>query len=78
MNDMHDVWAHPQLQARAPLDRGGHAGGPIPALLPPGAADAFEPRMDAVPALGQHTDSILESLGWSRTEIQALQREGAI
>ncbi len=78
MNDMHDVWLHPQLKARARWTEVQTPSGPIPALLPPGQTDAFEPRMDAVPGLGQHTDSILESLGWSRTEIQTLKREGAI
>ena len=35
MNDMHDVWEHPQLR-RATLDRGRDAGGAVSALLPPG------------------------------------------
>ena len=52
--------------------------GPIPALLPPGAGDAFAPCMNPVPALGQHTEAILGSLGWSHDKIQNLRREGAI
>jgi itaconate CoA-transferase len=78
MNDMHDVWQHPQLKARGRWTEVGTPAGPIPALLPPGATDAFTPCMNPVPALGQHTEAILESLGWSSVEIQTLKREGAI
>jgi itaconate CoA-transferase len=78
MNDMHDVWQHPQLKARARWTEVGTPAGPIPALLPPGATDAFAPCMNPVPALGQHTEAILGSLGWSSERIQALEREGAI
>ena len=78
MNDMHEVWQHPQLQARRRWTEVATPGGAIPALLPPGATNAFAPRMDAVPALGQHTDAILAELGWSAAAIDALRREGAI
>jgi len=78
MNDMHEVWQHPQLQARRRWTEVATPGGPIPALLPPGAIDAFAPRMDAVPALGEHTQAILAGLGWSEDAIHALRREGAI
>jgi itaconate CoA-transferase len=60
MNDMHDVWEHPQLARHAGAGpRSIRPAGPIPALLPPGEVDAFTPRMDAVPALGEHSDAIL-------------------
>jgi itaconate CoA-transferase len=78
MNDMQDVWKHPQLQARGRWTEVDTPTGPIPALLPPGDTDAFSPRMDAVPGLGQHTDSILVGLGWDRSDIQALRTAGAI
>ena len=78
MNDMHDVWKHPQLEARGRWTQVGTPTGPVPALLPPGDTDAFTPRMDAVPGLGQHTDSILAELGWSSADIEALHSAGAI
>jgi itaconate CoA-transferase len=78
MNHMHDVWQHAQLKARGRWTEVGTPVGPIPALLPPGATDAFTPCMNPVPALGQHTEAILGSLGWSSAEIQTLKREGAI
>ena len=37
----------------------GTPAGPMPALLPPGMPRGVEPRMDPVPALGEHTDAIL-------------------
>ncbi|HPO19700.1 MAG TPA: CaiB/BaiF CoA-transferase family protein [Rubrivivax sp.] len=78
MNDMHDVWEHPQLRARGRWTEVATPAGPIPALLPPGAVDAFTPRMDAVPALGQHTDAILGELGWDAAAIKRLREAGAI
>ncbi len=78
MNDMHEVWQHPQLRARGRWTEVATPAGPIPALLPPGAVDAFTPRMDAVPALGQHTDAILGELGWDAAAIERLRQAGAI
>jgi itaconate CoA-transferase len=34
--------------------------------------------MDAVPALGQHTDSILAGLGYGTEQLAALHAEGAV
>ena len=48
------------------------------ALLPPGRSDAFDYRMDAVPAVGQHTDAILRELGRGDADIAALRASGAI
>ena len=78
VNDMHDVWAHPQLQARSRWTQVGTSAGPIPALLPPGANSDFAPRMDAVPALGEHSDAILSSLGYTPDAIKQLRQSGVI
>lgn len=78
VNAMHDVWQHPQLAARGCWTEVPTPAGPIPALLPPGRSDAWTPRIDAVPALGEHTDAILRELGWSAEGIAALRREGAV
>ena len=77
MNDMHDVWQHPQLAARRRWTEVATPAGPIPALLPPGTVDAYTPRMDAVPALGQHTDAILGDLGWDAAAIGRLRQLAA-
>jgi itaconate CoA-transferase len=78
VNDMHDVWKHPQLQARKRWREVESPAGPIPALLPPGSWEEGEPRMDGVPALGQHTDAILSDLGYSQGEIASLRAAKAI
>jgi len=78
MNDMHDVWQHPQLQARARWTQVGTEAGPIPALLPPGTSNTFSPRMADVPALGEHTSAILRELGRSDTDIESLRSAGVV
>ena len=78
MNDMHDVWSHPQLEARGRWTEVATPAGPIPALLPPGFSASFSPRMDAVPALGQHTEAILAELGRTPADISALRLARAI
>ena len=78
VNTMRDVWAHPQLKARERWVSVATPGGAMPALLPPGVPASFEPRMDAVPALGQHTDAVLAELGFSAHEITQLHSEAAV
>jgi crotonobetainyl-CoA:carnitine CoA-transferase CaiB-like acyl-CoA transferase len=78
MNDMAGLWAHPQLKARQRWREVGSPAGSIPALLPPGRNSAFEYRMDEVPRVGQHTQSILRELGLSDAELQALRDANAI
>jgi crotonobetainyl-CoA:carnitine CoA-transferase CaiB-like acyl-CoA transferase len=78
VNTMHDVWAHPQLKARDRWRDVGTSAGTVPALLPPGSWEEGAPRMDAVPALGEHTDAILGSLGYSADRIATLRAEKAI
>ena len=75
VNTMVDVWAHPQLQARGRWTEINTPAGPVPALLPPGCTEA---RMDAVPALGQHSEAVLAGLGFDAAQIDALRRVGAI
>jgi itaconate CoA-transferase len=78
VNDMHDLWQHEQLQARGRWVQIDSPAGKLPALLPPGLPSDVEPRMDAVPALGQHTHGILAGLGYSSKEIARLEAERAI
>ncbi|WP_213955465.1 CaiB/BaiF CoA-transferase family protein [Variovorax sp. dw_954] len=78
MNDMRDVWNHAQLQARGRWTQVETPTGPVPSLLPPGQSEAFSPRMDAVPALGQHTASILAELGFSPDAIETMRSAKAI
>jgi crotonobetainyl-CoA:carnitine CoA-transferase CaiB-like acyl-CoA transferase len=49
----------------------------VQALLPPGVNSAFDYRMEAVPAVGEHSEAILAELGWSAERIRALYAEEA-
>jgi itaconate CoA-transferase len=78
MNDMHDLWDHEQLKARDRWVPVGTTVGPVPALKPPGRSTAFEPRMDAVPGVGEQTDVILKELGFDATAIEAMRAAKAV
>ena len=78
VNAMRDVWTHAQLKARERWVQVRTPAGPVPALLPPGLPNNFEPRMDAVPALGEHSSAILAELGYGDAEIERLRAEQAI
>ena len=62
LNDMAGLWAHPQLRARACWTTVDSPVGELPALLPPARNSGFDYRIDAVPAVGQHTEAILREL----------------
>jgi itaconate CoA-transferase len=66
VNDMHDLWNHPQLKARKRWVTVNTPAGPIPALLPPGANKSFDYRMDAIPDVGEHNAAIIAELGLKR------------
>ena len=78
VNDMHAVWAHPQLRARNRWREVDTPAGRVPALLPPGSWEDGAPRMDPVPALGAHTDAILTALGYSPERIGELRTAEAL
>ncbi|WP_223527405.1 CaiB/BaiF CoA transferase family protein [Pseudomonas sp. BF-B-26] len=78
VNDMQGVWDHPQLQARDRWREVETSVGIVPSLIPPGSNSAFEPRMDAVPGLGQHTEQVLKELGLGTERIEEMRAAGAI
>ena len=78
MNDMREVWEHAQLAARSRWADVDTPAGKIKAMLPPGMPDSFEPRMDPIPAVGQHTDAILGELGYDKAAIAGLRAGGVI
>ena len=72
------LWQHPQLQARERWTSVQTPAGPVPALLPPAQNNRYSARMDAVPALGQHTDALLAELGCDSARIAALHSTGVV
>ncbi|WP_222316114.1 CaiB/BaiF CoA transferase family protein [Streptomyces cavourensis] len=79
LNTVADVAAHPQLAARDRWREVESPVGPLRALLPPiTLPGGAEPRMGAVPALGEHTDALLRALGMTDGQTAALRRDGVI
>jgi itaconate CoA-transferase len=78
VNDMPGLWAHPQLAARGRWTEVDSPAGPIAALLPPALPAGVDPRMDAIPALGEHTHAILRELGFDEEVIARLRSAQAI
>jgi itaconate CoA-transferase len=78
MNDMHEVWEHAQLKERRRWVAIDTPAGQVPALLPPGLPNGYAPRMDAVPALGEQTEAILQEIGYDSDAIARLRAEHAI
>ena len=78
VNNLAEVWNHPQLAARGRWTDVGSPAGPIPALRPPAGNDRFECRMDPIPALGEHTEAILSELGYGAADIARLRADKAI
>ncbi|MGD9915318.1 MAG: CaiB/BaiF CoA transferase family protein [Rhizobiaceae bacterium] len=64
VSDMAALWSHPQLAARGRWGEFGSSAGPLPTLKPV-SGEGWQPRLDPVPALGEHTQSILTEFGLS-------------
>jgi crotonobetainyl-CoA:carnitine CoA-transferase CaiB-like acyl-CoA transferase len=63
LRDMTQFVEHEQLAARDRWREIGSPVGTLRALLPPVTIDGLEPPMSPVPAIGEHTESILDELG---------------
>ena len=60
--ELAEVLDHPQLAARDRWTEVDSPVGPLRAVLPPITLPGRRPRMDRIPALGEHTDTILREL----------------
>jgi itaconate CoA-transferase len=78
VNGMREVWAHPQLAARQRWTEVVSPAGAIPALRPPALPASFDARMDAIPALGQHTDALLAEFGFEPATIARWHADGVV
>ncbi|HEY6380480.1 MAG TPA: CaiB/BaiF CoA-transferase family protein, partial [Pseudolabrys sp.] len=78
MNTPDEVWEHPQLKTRDRWREMGSPVGLLATLLPPVTTPDFEARIDAVPALGEHTERILSELGYGSGDITALREADVV
>lgn len=78
MRTVRDFLDHPQLAARDRWREVGSSAGKVRALIPPATFDGSEPVMDPIPDVGEHTESILLSLGYTGADIEALRLNGSI
>jgi itaconate CoA-transferase len=78
VNGMREVWAHPQLAARERWTEVASPAGAIRALEPPALPASFDARMDAIPALGQHTDAVLTEFGFDEATVARWRRDGVV
>jgi itaconate CoA-transferase len=78
MNSVAALLQHPQLAARDGWREIGSPAGNLRALIPPVRMHDAEPVMGPVPALGQHSDAILDELGFDRQTVAKWRQEGTI
>src|SRR5262245_30569354 len=78
MNSVREFIDHPQLAARNRWQAIASPAGPLRALVPPVQIEGVEPRLGDVPALGAHTDAILEEIGIDRATIASWHKEGIV
>jgi formyl-CoA transferase len=69
---------HPVLAGRGRWQDVETPGGPVRALLPPVTLAGVTPRMDPVPAVGEHSAAILRALGRTEAAIERLRADGII
>lgn len=78
LNEISQFVEHPQLTGRDRWRKVATPSGPMQALLPPMTLEGFDGRMDAIPAVGEHTDDVLGEIGYSAEEIVHLHKIGAL
>jgi crotonobetainyl-CoA:carnitine CoA-transferase CaiB-like acyl-CoA transferase len=78
MNTVEEFLDHPQLAARNRWRMVDSPAGPIRALVPPFGLDDVEPRMGPIPAVGEHTNAILNELGYDASTVAAWRRDGIV
>ncbi|ARF53793.1 CaiB/BaiF CoA transferase family protein [Streptomyces gilvosporeus] len=79
VNDIEEFLAHPVLDARGRWrDVRIPGGATVAALLPPVDLAGVTVRMGDVPAVGEHTETVLAELGYGTAEIGALRADHVI
>jgi crotonobetainyl-CoA:carnitine CoA-transferase CaiB-like acyl-CoA transferase len=78
MNTVQEFLDHPQLAARDRWRTVQSPAGPIRALLPPFGMSDTEPQMGPIPSVGEHTDAILDELGYDTATITKWRDRGIV
>ncbi|MGY4365517.1 crotonobetainyl-CoA:carnitine CoA-transferase CaiB-like acyl-CoA transferase [Bradyrhizobium sp. LB1.3] len=66
LNSVEAFLEHEQLRSRSRVQTVGSPCGPVMSFLPALTIPGLSPRMDPVPGLGQHNQSILSELGLAK------------
>jgi len=77
-NSIGEFLEHPQLADRARWCSVGSPAGALRALKPPVQMDGVDPVMGDIPSLGEHSQRILEELGFDSNTIAAWRTEKMI
>ena len=78
MNTMQEFCEHAQLSERCRWVEVQSPAGPVRVLLPPVNVEGEKITMGAVPDIGEHTDMILDSLGYAAGQVEELRKSGVI
>jgi formyl-CoA transferase len=78
LNDVADVLGHPQVVQRKRLVDIAVPGGRVGVLRAPFNIEGVEEPASAIPAVGEHTDTILQELGYSAAEAEDIRARGAV
>lgn len=78
VNEMQDVWHHPQLQARQRWTEVETPIGKVPTLKPVGLKNESDFVIKAVPYLGENSEKILQELGYDQKSIKSLSENSVI
>ena len=78
LNGIAAVLAHPQVIARKMIREMESPVGPVPVVGSPLRLSDSPARFDPIPALGQDTEPILQELGYTAADVNALRRDSVI
>lgn len=78
LNTVKDFIEHPQLEARNRWTEVESPVGKLKALLPPVTFNDFKYVMNPIPTVGEHTETILNELGWNEETITAYKKRNAL
>jgi crotonobetainyl-CoA:carnitine CoA-transferase CaiB-like acyl-CoA transferase len=78
MNTIHEFVVHPQLAARNRWRTVDSPVGPLAALIPPATLEGVEPVLGPIPGVGEHTQAILEELGFDGHTINRWRSAGVV